>query len=158
MFYNIQYNTPPHTYIHARYRVYIWGFPGGSAAKNMTAMQQATCNPSLRDAGSIPVSGRSPGEANGLTITVFLPGKSHGQRSPAGYSLWGHKVGHNLATKPPPPDYMHTLYMYAHIYLHICVFVHIYIQRERDSERERQKEHICKTKIEHLNIKVAYID
>ena len=22
---------------------------------------------------------------------VFLPGKSHGQRSLAGYSLWGHK-------------------------------------------------------------------
>ena len=22
---------------------------------------------------------------------VFLPGKSHGQRSPVGYSLWGHK-------------------------------------------------------------------
>ena len=32
---------------------------------------------------------------------VFWPGKSHGQRSLAGYSLWGHKrVRHNLATKP----------------------------------------------------------
>ena len=31
---------------------------------------------------------------------VFLPGKSHGQRSLAGYSPWGHKsVRHNLATK-----------------------------------------------------------
>ena len=31
---------------------------------------------------------------------VFLPGQSHGQRSLAGYSLWGHKrVGHDLATK-----------------------------------------------------------
>ena len=31
---------------------------------------------------------------------VFLPGKSHGQRSLAGYSSWGHKrVSHNLATK-----------------------------------------------------------
>ena len=30
-------------------------------------------------------------------IPVFLPGKSHGQRS---YSPWGHKrTGHNLATK-----------------------------------------------------------
>ena len=28
---------------------------------------------------------------------VFLPGKSHGQRSLAGYNPWGHK--HNLATK-----------------------------------------------------------
>ena len=23
----------------------------------------------------------------------FLPGKSHGRRSPAGYSPWGHRVG-----------------------------------------------------------------
>ena len=30
---------------------------------------------------------------------VFLPGKSHGQRNLAGYSLWGRKrVGHNLVT------------------------------------------------------------
>ena len=34
---------------------------------------------------------------------VFLPGESHGQRSLAGFSLWGRKrVGLNLATKPPP--------------------------------------------------------
>ena len=31
---------------------------------------------------------------------VLLPGKSHGQRSLAGYSLWGHKgVRHDLETK-----------------------------------------------------------
>ena len=31
---------------------------------------------------------------------IFLPGKSHGQRSLAGYSPWGHKrVGCGLATK-----------------------------------------------------------
>ena len=30
---------------------------------------------------------------------VFLPGKSHGQRSLAGCSLWGHRVGHGLATE-----------------------------------------------------------
>ena len=29
---------------------------------------------------------------------VFLPGKSHGQRSLAGYSPWGHRVGHNWVT------------------------------------------------------------
>ena len=33
---------------------------------------------------------------------VFLPGKSHGQRSLAGYSSWDHKrVRHDLATKKP---------------------------------------------------------
>ena len=31
---------------------------------------------------------------------VFLPGKSHGQRSLVGYSPWGHKrVGHDLVTE-----------------------------------------------------------
>ena len=29
----------------------------------------------------------------------FLPGKSHGQRNLAGYSPWGHRVGHNWETK-----------------------------------------------------------
>ena len=31
---------------------------------------------------------------------VFLPGKSHGQRSLVGYT--DHGVGHDLATKPQP--------------------------------------------------------
>ena len=38
------------------------------------------------DMGSIPRSGRSPGAS-----PVFLPEKSQGQRSLAGYSPWGHK-------------------------------------------------------------------
>ena len=38
------------------------------------------------EAGSIPWLGRSPGEGNGNPIPVFLPGKSHGQRSLVGYS------------------------------------------------------------------------
>ena len=44
------------------------------------------------DLGSIPGSGRSPGEGNGNPLTpVFLPGESHGQRSLVGYSPWGCK-------------------------------------------------------------------
>ena len=44
------------------------------------------------DAGSIPRSERSPGEGNDNPMTpVFLPGKSHQQRSLAGYSPEGHK-------------------------------------------------------------------
>ena len=38
------------------------------------------------DTGSVPRSGRSPGEINGNQ--VFLPGKSHGQRSLVGYIPW----------------------------------------------------------------------
>ena len=40
----------------------------------------------VRDMGSVPWSGRSPGEGNGNPFQVFLPGESHGQRSLAGHS------------------------------------------------------------------------
>ena len=46
-----------------------------------------------KDTSSIPGSGRSLGGGHGNP--VFLPEKSHGQRSLAGYSLWGRKrAGH----------------------------------------------------------------
>ena len=38
----------------------------------------------IREMGSIPGLGRSPGE--GQSTPVFLPGESHGQRSLEGYS------------------------------------------------------------------------
>ena len=82
--------------------IFINLFPGGSDGK------ESACN--TRDQGSIPGSGRFPGEGNGNTLqyffffffffennskrsntSVFLPGKSHGWRSLAGYSPWGHK-------------------------------------------------------------------
>ena len=53
-----------------------------------------------RRRGSIPGSERSPGEGNG-SAPVFLPRKSHGQRSLAGYSPWGSKE--SVAT-----EYAHT--------------------------------------------------
>ena len=37
-----------------------------------------------------------------LPTPIFLPGKSHGQSSLAGYGLWVPRVGQDLATKPPP--------------------------------------------------------
>ena len=61
----------------------VKGFPGGSGVKNPPA--------SAGDVGSIPRSGRSPGEGNWEPTPVFLPGKSHGQRSLVGYSPWGRK-------------------------------------------------------------------
>ena len=53
-------------------------------------------NPSVnagdpRGAGLFPESGRSPGVGYGTPTPVFLPGKSHRQRSLAGYSPRGHK-------------------------------------------------------------------
>ena len=43
------------------------------------------------DVGLIPESGRSPGGGNGKPTPVFLPGKSHGQRSLESCSPWGRK-------------------------------------------------------------------
>ena len=85
--------------------------PCGSAGK------EYACN--VRDLGSIPGLGRSPGEGKGYPLQysglensidytvhgvtksriqlsdfhfqIFLPGKSHGQRSLVGYSPWDHK-------------------------------------------------------------------
>ena len=51
--------------------------------------KESTCNGG--DSGSIPGSGRSPGEENGKPTPVFLRGKSQGQRSLVGYGPWGHK-------------------------------------------------------------------
>ena len=54
-------------------------------------------------AGWIPGWGRSPIEGNDQPTPVFLPGKSYGQRSPAGYSPWCCKrVGHDLPDKQQP--------------------------------------------------------
>ena len=45
----------------------------------------------MRDVGSIPGLGRIPWRRKWQPTLVFLPGESHGQRSWAGYSPWGHK-------------------------------------------------------------------
>ena len=59
-------------------------FPNGSGAK------ESTCNVGDRgDAVLIPGSGRSPGGGKWQRTPVFLPGKSHGQRSLAGYRPQG---------------------------------------------------------------------
>ena len=56
------------------------------------------------DVGLIPGLGRSPGEGNGNPFQLFLPGKSHGQRSLASYSPWGCKrVRYTLVTKQQQP-------------------------------------------------------
>ena len=46
----------------------------------------------IRDAGSIPGSGRSPEGGNGNPLHIFS-GESHRQRSL--YSPWCHRVGHD---------------------------------------------------------------
>ena len=42
-----------------------------------------------------PWVGKIPRRRKWQPTPVFLPEKSHGQRSPVGYSPWGHKVRHD---------------------------------------------------------------
>ena len=61
----------------------LFGFLSGSEGKD------SACN--AEDPGSIPRSGRSPGEGNGNPLQYSCLENPHGQRSLAGYSPWGHK-------------------------------------------------------------------
>ena len=69
------------------------GFPGGSDGKEFA------CN--AGDLGLILGLGRSLGEGKWQPTPVFLPGKSHGQRSLVGYIHGVSRVGRNLVTKLP---------------------------------------------------------
>ena len=56
--------------------------------------KEPACN--VGDIGSIPGSGRSPGEGNGEPLQYSC----HGQRSLAGYSPWGNqRIRQDLVTK-----------------------------------------------------------
>ena len=63
----------------------VEGFPGGSAVKKPPAMQEM----------QVQFLGQEDPQSRTWHPTpVFLPGKSHGQRTLAGYSPWGCRVGH----------------------------------------------------------------
>ena len=64
------------------FRKKFMGFSGGSDD------EESGCN--ARDPSLISGLGRSPGVVNGNPL-VFLPGKSHGQRSLLDYNPWGCK-------------------------------------------------------------------
>ena len=59
------------------------GFPCGSVAKNPPA--------NAGDTGSVPGLERSPGGGHDNPLQYACLENSHGQRSLAGYSPWGHK-------------------------------------------------------------------
>ena len=61
-----------------KYGIYNMGFPGGSVVKNLPTK--------AGDAGSIPGSGRSPGEGNGNPLQYSCLEKSNGQRILVGCS------------------------------------------------------------------------
>ena len=88
--------------------IYIWihildiyiqnlDFPGGSVVKNLPA--------GAGDTGLIP---KIPWKRARHPSPVFLPGKSHGQRSLVGYSPRGCKrIRHDLATKQEQQSNIH---------------------------------------------------
>ena len=80
-------------------------FPGSSVGK------ESAC--SAGDPGSIPGTGRSPGEGNGNPLQYFWP------ENPMDRGAWRAtvpgvaRVGHDLVTKPPIPPPMKTLVIHA---------------------------------------------
>ena len=71
------------------------GLPRWLSGKGPTRQRR-----SWRRPGFNPWVGKTPWRRKWQSTPVFLPGKSHRQRSLVGYSPWGHKrVGHSLHTK-----------------------------------------------------------
>ena len=64
----------------------VLGFPGGASGKEPACQ----CRLDEREVGLIPGSGRSPGGGHGNPLQYSCL-ESHGQKSLAGYSPWGHK-------------------------------------------------------------------
>ena len=80
--------------------------------------------------------GKIPQRRKWQPTPVFLPGKSYGQRSQAGYGPWGHTgVGHDLVTKQQKQqrnglniDKPHVLLLLFFTFLLVCMKVkYIYI-------------------------------
>ena len=74
-------------------------FPGSSAGK------ESACN--VGDLGLIPGLGGSPGEGNGYPFQYSWL-ENPGQRSLAGYSLWGHNESDTTEQPTDTCAYMHT--------------------------------------------------
>ena len=69
-----------------------WGFPGGAGGKEPACQCQGRRRKRHR---FNPWVGKIPWRRKWEPIPVFLLGKSHGQRSLAGYSPWGCRVRHD---------------------------------------------------------------
>ena len=84
------------------------GFPGGSAVKNLPAVQE------MQETWVRLPSGENPLEAGMAVYSSILAWRTHGQRSPRGYRPWGHtesdtteeaelvcRQGNELTNAPP---------------------------------------------------------
>ena len=71
--------------------VHLWGFPDGTVIKTLPANAGDT-----GDASWVWV-GKIPWRRKWLPTLIFLLGKHLAERSLAGSTSWGHRVGHNWA-------------------------------------------------------------
>ena len=76
------------------YTLLYMSFPGGTRGKEPVCQ----CRRHKRY-GFNPWVRKTPWRRKWQLTPVFLPGKSHGQKSLVGYSPWGCRVRHDLATK-----------------------------------------------------------
>ena len=76
--------------------LYMWTLLWWLSGKKKSTYQ-------FRKRGFDPWAGKIPWKRKWQTTPIFLPRKSHEQRSLVGYSPWGLKrIGHDLATKQQP--------------------------------------------------------
>ena len=106
----------------------IWGYSGGSVVKNLPANCRRRKRP-----GSIPGSGRSPGEGNGNPFWYSSLGNSMDWGAWwATYHPWGHKrVGHDLTTKQQQKSYISIPIMFIFYYLYLPVRNKFYKEKEK---------------------------
>ena len=84
-----------HTHTHTHTDGLLWWLSG----------KESTCQCRRREFN--PWVWKMPWKRKWQPTPVFLPGKSHRQRSLVGYSPWDHRVGHDLSTK----EQMHTCFV-----------------------------------------------
>jgi len=76
------------------------GFKVGIPLDWVSLVAQMVKNlPAMRETGFDPSVGKILWRRKWLPTPVFLPAESHGHRILAGYSLQGHRVGHDWVTK-----------------------------------------------------------
>ena len=86
---------------------FLYKKPGSKYSGASFVAQQKESTWQCRRRRSDPWARKIPWRRKWQPTPVFLPGKSHRQRSLAGYSPWGHKgVEHDSMSKPPPPLYI----------------------------------------------------
>ena len=117
--------------------IHTGGFLGGSVVKNMPANEADT-----RDTGSVPELGRSIHWRRKWQPTpMFLSGKSHGQRSLAGYSPWGRKESDTTEhTRAHECTKIHRIVYFKMVSFMLCEFyLNLKITKKKRRRRKRKK-------------------